>query len=246
MARWWRKKEQRGLTGPAPTGRSEPPIDRLGVDGTPVPLRTELAGFEQDVRAQRVALLRTDFLVFSAVTQAYPLFQLVESGAGNITSRSTLCCLRCSARHSIPALQAVMLTGRPPVDACQRCGCIDAVLVFDPEAPAGDAPHELTRLTGAGRRVERVLLLTGAGLPPAAVQSAVRLLGEGEDFTGATVTVKTVPAGHADVEGLADAVVALEESQGQVSAGALERRRLLWVRLPPHGDVLAVVITAPA
>jgi hypothetical protein len=221
-----------------PAGEPAGPVDALSVDGTVVPVRERLADFAADVRARRVALLRTDFVAFSASGPDYPLFRLTEAGVGNLTERSTLCCLRCSARHSITTMQVGMLTGRAPTGRCLRCGCPDAVLVHDPAATVPDQPHELRPVTGAGKRVDQVWLFSPGELDPAAVRAVLDLARAGEDFEGARVRTMAIGDGNGDPDGLADAILLREGGAAAVGA------RRLWVRVPRHGDVLVAVVTS--
>lgn len=65
MRQWLRRRaagRAPAAPGSAPPGAGQPvgPVDRLGVDGVPVPVRQRFEPFQQDVRAGRLALLRTE------------------------------------------------------------------------------------------------------------------------------------------------------------------------------------------
>lgn len=65
MRRWLRRRVLRPApagSGSAPPGSGQPAgrVDRLGVDGVPVPVRERFEPVREDVRSGRLALLRTE------------------------------------------------------------------------------------------------------------------------------------------------------------------------------------------
>jgi hypothetical protein len=63
-------------------------LDRLGVEGVPVPVRTRFEPFREDVRAGRIALLRAGFGTVSAGTPDDPMVKPAEFDVADLT---TLC-----------------------------------------------------------------------------------------------------------------------------------------------------------
>lgn len=256
----WGRRRRKQADGAAPPSAatparrerdrtSTPRVERLRIDGTPVRVNPGQAGFADDA-GTGLSLLRIDFRTVGALTDAHPLSRLFRAGvAGDPVELSTVCCLRCHARHSLPAMMMRVEAGRDPVAECQRCGCPDALLIYDPDRPAkGDEPYDVRPLDGDGLRMEHVTIWADSvDLPPEQIRTALDLADHGEEFAGTHVQVLRRRPGDdpAGAQDLAMADIARKEGDGEVSRGALERMRWTWVRTPDHGDLLVVLVTAP-
>jgi hypothetical protein len=253
---WLRRRTARRVLGPgsadrAPgAGRPLGPVDRLGVDGVPIPVRTRYEEFEKDVRDSRIAFLRAGFGKVRAGAGDDPMFRMATWDVGYEAYKTSLCCLMCFSRYRVSALHAGTLAGGRPITCCQVCGCPDAVLFYDPAvADIEGRPRDLRRLDGVGRRVERAFILYGSTEPgPDTVGQAIDLASSGASVEGAVITTVPVPesaADHADTEEVALALVVRDEADRRVSPGAAERIRLTWLNFPEHGHLLVAQVVAP-